>query len=354
MPPLSPPNLGKPVALTDEKGTAYGVKRTGNTPHVILTDIGETPINPATEGTLSQLVMAVTNAIDETVHDLNAAAFSEVTAISNDYELDNVEFNFTTTAPRTITITTADGTLILNEEDNTDLSFIYKPSSEIAFNGGDNLTVTVTQAGSACLMDCILKIKQGSNTLAGDPVVQGVDQILGGNAPIPVDRDGRYVPVIAEEHTRIHESKGFTLTGKRTVASGSRINILIKNPAGNFPHFRFYAFASEKAPADIFLYEGTTVSVDGTELTPRNNNRNSSNVPNITLHETPTITDDGEEIEYSLIAGGKHTGGTAESITVEWILQPDQNYLLRYINNSGQSSLVGFHIFFYETAELSG
>lgn len=346
--------LGSPISLTDEKGVAYGVKHTDGVPHVISTDTGGTPVNLATEATVSQLVMAVTNAIDETVHDLNAGAFSEVTAITNDYELDNVEFNFTTTALRTITITTADGTLLLYEGNNTDTSLIWKPSSEIAFNGGENLTVEVTTTGSACLMDCILKIKQGSNTLAGDPVVQGVDQILGGNQPIPLDREGRYVPIIAEEHTRIHESKGFTLTGKRTVASGARINILIKNPGGNFPHFRFYAFASEKAPADIFLYEGTTISADGTELTPRNNNRNSSNVPNITLHETPTITDDGTEIEYSLIAGSKHVGGSAESITAEWILQSDENYLLRYTNNSGQSSLVGFHIFFYETAELSG
>jgi hypothetical protein len=167
--------MGKPISFTDEKGEAYGVKRTGSVPHVISTDTGGTPVNLATEATVSQLVMAVTNAINETVHDLNAAAFSEVTAITKDYELDNVEFNFTTAAPRTITITTADGTLILNEEDNTDTSFVWKPDSEMAFNGGDNLTVTVTQAGSACLMDCILKIKSGTNTLSGNPSVGWLD-----------------------------------------------------------------------------------------------------------------------------------------------------------------------------------
>lgn len=175
--------LGPPRSFNDENGEKYGVKRTGNTPHGIITDTGENPINPATEETVSQLVMAITNAIDETAYDLNVAAFSETTALTNDYELDNVEFNFTTAASRTITITTADGTLILNEIGNTNTSFVWKPSSELAFNGGENLTVTVTQTGSACLMACILKTKSGTNTLSGNPVLGAGANLYG----IPYD-----------------------------------------------------------------------------------------------------------------------------------------------------------------------
>ena len=133
--------------------------------------VTESTTSFATEETVSQLVMTVTNALDFTTYDLNAAAFSEATNITNDYELDNVEFNFSTAESKTITITTADGTVILNEADNTDTSFTWQPSSEMAFNGGENLTVAVTQFTAAGIMDCILKIKQGSNSLLGNPTV---------------------------------------------------------------------------------------------------------------------------------------------------------------------------------------
>lgn len=154
--------------------TAEGMRSVG----VEVRNASGTRINPATEETVSQLVQQVDNAIDQTAFDLNAAAFSGTTNISNDYELDNVEFNFTTTASRTILITTVDGTKLLNET-TTDTSFVWQPSSELAFNGGDNLTVDVTQTGAACLMDCILKIKQGSNTLIGNPVLGAGTNLFG-------------------------------------------------------------------------------------------------------------------------------------------------------------------------------
>jgi hypothetical protein len=331
-------------------GDSWLQRTTAGAAHTVPTDTSGNPVNLATEATVSQLIMAITNAINETTYDLNAAAFNETTNITNDYELDNVEFNFSTAEARTITVTTDDGTVILNEEDNTDISFAWQPSSEMGFDGGDNLTVKVTQFSSAGTMDCILKIKQGSNALGGDPVVLGEDQILGGNQPIPVDRGGRYVPIISAEHTRIHESLGFTCTGKSTVANAASFDILIKNPAGNFPHFRFYAFSSDGAPSDVFLYEGTTVSGDGDACNIYNNNRNSGNTPNPSLFSEPTVTDDGVEIEYSLILGSKQTGGSAESVSVEWILKPDENYLIRYTNNSGQSATIGYHVFFYDTS----
>lgn len=134
----------------------------------------QTRINPATEETVSQLVMSISNAIDETAYDLNAAAFSETTAITNDFILDNIEFNFTTTAIRDITVTTSDGTVILEDKDNIDLSFAWS-HLEWGFNANENITIDVTQTGAACSMDCILRVKSGTNTLSGAPHVGWID-----------------------------------------------------------------------------------------------------------------------------------------------------------------------------------
>ena len=122
---------------------------------------------------LSQLALSITNAIDVTAYDLNAASFSSTSSISNDYILDNIEFNFSITESKTITVPSADGTKIY-EDTNTNQHIVLSDINE-AYNGGENFTITVTQFSSAGTMDCIAKIKQGSNTLTGNPGIQWVD-----------------------------------------------------------------------------------------------------------------------------------------------------------------------------------
>lgn len=165
---------------SDDKWTPVGT----DTPlpisgKVNLTNSDGNIINPATEDTVSQLVMSVDNAINEKAYNLNAAIFSETTNISNDYELDNVEFNFSTAESKTIMVKSADGTILLNETSNTDTSFVWQPSSEMSFSGGENLTVSVTQFSSAGTMDCVLKIKQGNSTLSGNPVLGSGTNLFG-------------------------------------------------------------------------------------------------------------------------------------------------------------------------------
>ena len=78
--------------------------------------------------------ITITNAIDSTAFDLNAAAFSTTTNISNDYILERIELNFSTTESKTITITTADGTNIYKDTNtNKDVSLVDINSG---FNGG--------------------------------------------------------------------------------------------------------------------------------------------------------------------------------------------------------------------------
>ncbi|MCK5607962.1 hypothetical protein KAR91_39140 [Candidatus Pacearchaeota archaeon] len=124
--------------------------------------------------TASQIVMAVTPAISETAYDLNAAAFSETTAIADDFILDNVEMNFSSTSIRDITITSSDGTILLEDTDNIDKNFVWS-HIEQGFNGGENITIDITQAGEACLVDVKLRIRSGSNTLVGNPAVKWID-----------------------------------------------------------------------------------------------------------------------------------------------------------------------------------
>lgn len=140
---------------------------------------------------ISQLAMAVTNAIDETAYDLNAAAFSETTSLSSDYIFDSIELNFSTAEAKTITITSADGTVLWGGSvDQTAANQGYLSTAKniyLEFNRGfvasENITVAVTQFSSAGTMDCILKTRSGTNTLLGSPVLGAGTNLFG----IPYD-----------------------------------------------------------------------------------------------------------------------------------------------------------------------
>jgi hypothetical protein len=184
--------LGKPISPTDEVGHPWGWKNTDGSAHVISTDSSGTPVNPATEEkqddtitAIGALALDITNAIDSTAFDLNAAPFSSTTNITEDYILDNIELNFTTTEVKTITITSGDGTVLWGgTEDTSEFNFGYNTTEKnfkipcgSGFNANDNITVAVTQTAGACSMDCILRIKSGTNTLLGTPAVKWVDTL---------------------------------------------------------------------------------------------------------------------------------------------------------------------------------
>lgn len=130
------------------------------------------PIRPATEETLSQLVMSVENALSVAAYDLNAASYSGSTTITNDYLLDSIEFDFTTAISKTISVTTSTGAEIFTSTDSYQSIILTRNDLGQACNANDNITITVTQTAGACSMDLKVKIMKGSNTLVGNPTVK--------------------------------------------------------------------------------------------------------------------------------------------------------------------------------------
>lgn len=167
--------------------------------------------------------------------------------------------------------------------------------------------------------------------------------------PLPVDTFSGAVETIDWEHSRIHSSKGFLVNGKHTIANGASLDVLLSNPAANYPHLRAIEIAATAAPFDARLYEGVTVSANGTAATVKNYNRNSVAVANVLAYTGPTVTGTGTELECSVIPGAKQTGGSGfEGAQTEWILKPSTLYLVRFTNNSGGSANASIKIFWYE------
>lgn len=176
----------------------------------------------------------------------------------------------------------------------------------------------------------------------------GLDKILGGLRYFPLDRDGRYVPIIEPEHTRIHEGVAYIHSHEHIVANNGVIDHLLINPARNFPHLRWWRFIATAAPGAVSVYRSPTVSDIGVAAEVLNLNENSENTPDMDLRSAPTITDVGTHMYTDSIVGDKLGGGSPDKIISEIMLKPSITYLIRYVNRSGIPADVNTNIFWYE------
>jgi len=166
-----------------------------------------------------------------------------------------------------------------------------------------------------------------------------------------VDKYSGAVGVIEQEHLKIHLGQAYTVSDRFTILNAGGIReFLAIVPAGVFPHFRSFTVTSDGGPNDVDFYEGTTVSANGTLITPRNNNRNLPDNAELLVYDSPTVTDDGLSLEPILIPGTKQSGSFGSEASNEWILKQDEVYMIRIVNNtvgSGSSSFT-INLFFYE------
>ena len=168
---------------------------------------------------------------------------------------------------------------------------------------------------------------------------------------IPVDALGGGLVMIETEHQHIHEGTAFHMSHYLSSLDAGDVNahnILLKNPAGNFPHLRSYHGVGTGGPLRIRLFEGVTISADGTPIAAHNMNRNSSNTSDLKAFDEPTITGEGEEMEIHLAPTGHKEGGLTDTVPVEWIFKPDTNYLIRLTNGNAQAIEALLEAFWYE------
>jgi len=182
----------------------------------------------------------VTNAIDNTAFDLNGAAFSETTNLSNDYIFDSVLLNFSTPESKTITITGQDGTILLGGTVDTTAANLLRNTTgkhfnlifKQAMNGGDNITVDVTQYSSAGTMDCILKVTEGTAFLSSGNPVLGAGTNLIGSARREPETSGN--PLVFEDVAFVVGESPVSLDVRAALGRNATQFSIINDGAGTF------------------------------------------------------------------------------------------------------------------------
>lgn len=152
------------------------------------------------------------------------------------------------------------------------------------------------------------------------------------------------------DHMVVHQGKLYLVEYSASVNNAASMNILIKTPAGQELHSAFSVAVG--GACTVYLFEGTTVSNDGTPITPVCQNRVYADGISTTFFHTPTITGDGTAlINGRLIPGGNSPTtriGAQARDGAEWLLKPSTNYCLRITNTSGSAAVVNPSMQVYE------
>lgn len=175
-----------------------------------------------------------------------------------------------------------------------------------------------------------IKIKDSADDLLG------IDGITGSANTIIV------------EHAMIHAGKGFFLSHEDIVDTGDFFDILFITPSDKDVHLMTHKIVSTVSPGEFCLYEGTTVSASGDELSFFNCNRQSSITPEVLVYENPDVTDLGTKIDCDILTGTKFEGGITTEVVFEWILKRNTKYIFRYINAAGIKTDINVSTFHME------
>jgi hypothetical protein len=165
------------------------------------------------------------------------------------------------------------------------------------------------------------------------------------------------VTTIEELHRLGHDGFVYHTSGKVTGMIDTDVDdFLLVTAAGNFPHFQRLRFSFGRGDIDIQVYEATTTSALGTEITAVfNTNRNSANTPALKLYTGPTVTSAGTLVHTTWLVPTPTSTGTSKAVGIvgetngeEWILAPSTKYLIRITNNSGATVSYSYEALWYE------
>jgi len=138
---------------------------------------------------------------------------------------------------------------------------------------------------------------------------------------------------------------------KFDIDSASSADMLIK-VGSKYPHVLFNAEGD--GDCIIQIYGFTTVSDDGVEEPAGNFNFNSSNISLTKWYAGPTVTDLGVYIARTWILGGSGIGAVAGAAaagsmgSLDTVLIPNTNFLLRFTNFAGRDLQVVFEVDYKE------
>lgn len=163
---------------------------------------------------------------------------------------------------------------------------------------------------------------------------------------------GADAPLITVDvnHQRNHDGRAYLAwrlyPASAKLVAGTSCDIVMASAAGVRVHLSIDAVLA--GDAELYIYEDATTT-GGTLFTPVNRNRNYTTASNVAMAINPTVTGTGTLIDAQFLAGGvgKKAGGGGEQ-SLEYVLKPLTNYLIRMTNVNGTDHAGHLQLEWYE------
>ena len=220
-----------------------------------------------------------------------------------------------------------------------------KPSSH-------RINDSIVAEDDAELVKSVISAEDETGTFVNIRAVQGN---TGHNLKVSVDQiepTTNSVQTIPYSHAELHSGSHYFSKTFFTIPNSATQDIIIITPdTARWAHF-IVEVAPQDGAAEIQVYEGTTVSNNGTIDNIRNRNRNYSDNNTTLVYYTPTITSVGNLLEKEWVGSGKVYGGSVRDAE-EKIGKQNTIYLLRVINRTTSDNHVNVKVDWYEHINLS-
>lgn len=149
-------------------------------------------------------------------------------------------------------------------------------------------------------------------------------------------------------HYEIHQGNHFYRKNWFDLTNGAVYNFLIITPDSvELPHFEY--LISSEGEIHIDCYRDVVVSANGTAVSTFNRNENSSNTATMLLYHTPTITSVGTQIYAAKGGSAQKVGGTIRA-NDEVVLKANTQYLFRITNDTALNNWIDYLFDWYEHA----
>ncbi len=165
--------------------------------------------------------------------------------------------------------------------------------------------------------------------------------------PITVDHEGHLI-TIDYEHEKVHSGELFFAKGVLPItASGGTDHYFMFRTGDCQVHARASVTSDIEIEATIF--EGATVSADGTPVAAFNANRNSTNTAELTAFAGPTVSALGTQIWQARTGDNRKATGVSIAFGYEIIVKPNTVYLWEITNITNASGkYVDYDFYWYE------